>query len=342
MRRMYVNALSLQNKLMSNPEYIWQILEALHFENLKDCGKYIKFPHRDGDNAGANVIYYDTLRYIDFTRGKSGNIITLVMDDKKLRFPQAIQWIAKTTGIKGIDLPQIKLPFGGFYKRLYRRNEDLNVEARTYSEASLPPPNALSKRFVNDGIPLLTQEKWGVRYSHDDDAVLIPIYGYDGSLVGCKARSNNPNCPMDKRWWAYLSYSKTQFLYGWYENYRHIQQKQTVIIFEAEKSVMILDGWNCHLGLAIGGHNFSKTQVRYIKSLMPKQIIAAFDQGLNEEEVAYETKKLKYKNSLIDCKVGYIFDKDGTILKSDSKDAPVDLGKKEFMRLMKGYIKWLE
>lgn len=338
---MYVNALSLQNKLMGNFEYILQILEALHIEGIKEHDKYISFMNRDGDNGAARVIYVDTLKYMNFTRGHNGNIFTLVMDEKGLRFPQAVQWIAKITGIKNVDLPEIKLPFGGFYKHLYRRNRDTSVGAKTYDEASLPPPTSLSKRFVDDGIPLLTQEKWGVRYSHEDDAVLIPIYGYDGSLVGCKARNNDPNCPMDKRWWAYLSYSKTQFLYGWCENYKYIQQKQTVILVEAEKSVMILDGWDCHLGLAIGGHSFSRTQVRYIKSLMPKRIIVAFDQGLPEEEVIYETKKLKYKNSFIDCKVGYIFDEKGDVLSSDGKDAPVDVGKTKFLTLMKNYITWI-
>ena len=338
---MYVNALSLQNKLMSNPEYIGQILEALHFDNIKERDKYYQFPRRGGDNLSGCALYKDTLRYMNFTRGHNGNIFTLVMDEKGFSFPQAVQWIAKITGIKGVDLPEIKLPFGGFYKKLYRHNEDFSIDARQYDEDVLPPPTSLSKRFVDDGIPLITQEKWGVRYSHEDDAVLIPIYGYDGSLVGCKARNNDPNCPMDKRWWAYLSYSKTQFLYGWCENYRYIQQKQTVILVEAEKSVMVLDGWDCRLGLAIGGHSFSRTQVRYIKSLMPKRIIIAFDQGLPEEEVIYETKKLMYKNSLIDCKVGYIFDEKGDVLSSNRKDAPVDLGKQQFMKLMKGYVRWL-
>ena len=75
---------------------------------------------------------------------------------------------------------------------------------------------------------------------------------------------------------------------------------------------------------------------------MPKRIIVAFDQGLPEEEVIYETRKLLYKNRLIGTKVGYIFDEKGVILDKNKKDAPVDLGKQQFVELMKGYIKWVK
>lgn len=336
-----INLLQLQNEIMQNSEHIIEILEALNFDNIKEHSKYISFPNRDGDNPSGCVIYKDTLKYINWTRNINGNIFTLVMQEKKCNFSKALQWVIKTTGVKPKKMRDISYPFHGFYRKLLCDKEIDEAEEYIYKEEELPSPNAISKKFLDDGIPLITQEKWGVRYSHEDDAILIPIHNYVGELVGCKARNNDPNCTIDKRWWAYLEYRKTRYIYGWYENYQTIQKKEMAIIVEAEKSVMVLDGWNCHLGLAVGGHNISKTQTRYIKSLMAKKIIVAFDQGLSEEEIAAEARKLIPKHHFVDTKIGYIFDKDGKYLKDGSKDAPVDLGVDIFRKLMKECVIWL-
>lgn len=336
-----INLLQLQNHLMQNEEYITTILEALNFENIKNHGKYISWRNHGGDNDSANTLYKDTLKYINWTRGNNGNIFTLVMQEQKCNFAAALRWVIKVTGVKAENVRPVHYPFGGFYRRLLYEQYTTDTDEYIYKDEDLPPAHSISKKFLDDGIPLITQEKWGVRYSHEDDAILIPIRNYVGDLVGCKARSNDPYCPMDKRWWAYLEYRKSQYLYGWFENYHEIQKKETVIIVEAEKSVMILDGWDCHLGLAIGGHMFSKTQTRYIKSLMCKKIIVAFDQGLPEEAVAAEAKKLIPKHKFVNTKVGYIFDKKGDYLDKEHKDAPVDLGVNIFKKLMKECVIWL-
>lgn len=333
-----INVLGIQNKIMQHPEYIIEILEALEVPNIKEHDKYISFQNDDGNNTTARVIYKNTLKYINWTRGNNGNIFTLVMQEKKCNFGKALKFVSKTLGIK---VEKITLPFNGFYKKLLFDADFEDTEAYIYKESDLPPENSLSKKFLKDGIPLLTQEKWHVRYSHEDDAILIPIKDYVGNLVGCKARNNDPNCDMEHRWWAYLPYRKTQYIFGWYENYRYIQQKNKAIIVESEKSVMILDGWNCHLGLAIGGHTFSKQQIRYIKSLMLDEIIIAFDQGLSEDEVKRECEKLIPRHKMTKTKIGYIYDRKGVILDKERKDAPVDLGKQNFVILRNKYVYWV-
>lgn len=338
-----VNILRLQQEIMREDGHIIEILEALNLEGIKEHDKYITFKNYRGDNASARVVYKDTLKYINWTRGDNGNIFTLVMQERKCGFGEALRWICGVTGIRPEKKNNVRYPFGGFYRKLLKDNDlDEDEDPYVYKESDLPPVGSLSKKFLDDGIPLITQEKWGVRYSHEDDAILIPIWGYMGELVGCKARSNSPHCPFDRRWWTYLSYRKSQYVYGWFENYRAIQKKETVIVVEAEKSVMVLDGWGCRLGLAIGGHGISKTQARYIKSLMPKKIVVAFDQGLDEEEVRAEAGKLAPRHRFMKTEVGYIFDKSGDVLRLDGKDAPVDLGIDKFKILMKEYVKWMD
>ena len=76
---MSVNFIELQDKIKSEPELIVKILEHLDYRDIKDKGDYFAARNSDGDNSNAFVIYKDTLKYRNYTRGHNGNIISLVM-----------------------------------------------------------------------------------------------------------------------------------------------------------------------------------------------------------------------------------------------------------------------
>lgn len=335
-----INYLEIQDYLIQNSEKIVKILETLGFSHIVDRGSYIQFPNKDGDNNTACSILKATLQYNNYTRGKTGNLFTLVQDEKCIGFKESLEFISKIIGYKGAKLNPIKYPFHHFYKDIIHQN-DSELSLNIYPFSSLPPPNNLSKKWFDDGVALTIQEKFGIRYDHDSDRIIIPELNYMGELVGAKARSNNPNCKMSERWSMYIPWSKSQTIYGWYENYQNIQKKKTCFIFESEKAVLQAASFNLNLGLAIGGHNISKTQEKYIKSLMCDKIIVCFDEGIEEEEIIYESKKLISNNRLVKNKVGYIYDKDGDILKRDSKDSPADVGKDNFYNLIKNNVKYI-
>lgn len=293
-----------------------------------------------GDNPNGFLLYTNTLRYLYTTISGSGNIFTLVMKMKNVSFVKALHLVVKYSDIKVSDV-EIRLPFNGFYKYIQSGTFYNEKENRVYTDDDLPSPNSLSKRFIEDNISALTQEKWGVRYHHERDCILIPIRNIKGEIVGCKARSNRNDIDTSKRWWAYLNYPKTQYVYGYYENYNSLSRAKRVYIFESEKSVLQCDTFDVNNVVAIGGHNISNEQSRIIKSLICSEIVVAFDEGLNEEEVAYETKKLKMDNKVICNKVGYIWDRDNQIMKKGSKASPSDLGKDKFKELAKEYIVWI-
>lgn len=335
-----MDVISLQNSIIENPEYIEIILEQLGFSNIKDKGSYYAFPNIDGDNLGACNIYKNTLAYQNYTRNKVGNLFTLIMDIKQFHFSETVQWIAKLLNIKITNI-KIVLPFHGFFKGIDHDNTIYGEKQHNYNEEDLPDANNLSEMFLQDGISLLIQEQWGVRYSHDDNSILIPIHSILGELVGCKARNNDKNCDYNHRWYSYLPFMKSHNLYGLYENYRHIAEKSTIIIFESEKSVLQCASFGLYVTVAIGGHNISKIQAQLIKSMMCKKVIIAFDQDLPEELLQSECKKLIMENGIFKNRVGYIIDEDGMSLPLGSKDSPSDRGKKVFQTLLKNNIKYL-
>lgn len=297
-------------------------------------------PRIGGDNPKGLLLYTNTLRYLFTTQSGSGNIFTLVMKMRKVNFVKALHLVVKYAEITVSDV-EIRLPFNGFYKYIQSGTFYNEKENKVYTDEDLPPANALSKRFIEDNISALTQEKWGVRYYHEKDCVLIPIRNTKGEIVGCKARSNRRNISSSQRWWAYLNYPKTQYVYGYYENYQSLVRAKRVYVFESEKSVLQCDSFDVNNVVAIGGHSVSNEQARIIKSLICDEIVVAFDEGLNEEEVAYEAKKLRMNNKVICNKIGYIWDGNNDIMEKGSKVSPSDLGKNKFQNLAKEYIVWI-
>ena len=334
-----VNVVSLTNKLTDNPDAIIKIITRLGVDKIKyNASKGLitsTRPDPEADNPAGLLCYIHSLRCVITTRSdKGGNIITLVMDTLGLSFPKALEWIAKTCGFK-IDDQKIKIPFHGFYKKIYTEEEKEELSIDVHDESELPDADSLSYRFLQDGIDLKVQEEFGIRYDHENDAILIPIRDYNGNLVGCKARNNAANVPSSKRWYAAIGYPKTQIVYGFYENYRNIINKKAIIIFESEKAVLQCRSFGCFNAVGIGGHNISKTQARYIKSLMCDKIIVAFDEGICEDEIKFEAKKLVEDNPLLKNNVFYLFDNTGEILKKGSKDSPSDHGKEVLQKMVK-------
>lgn len=323
-----MNAASIQEHLKNHPEDVCSVLEKLGYEP-KDHGGYLTMRNPDGDNTSAIVVYKNSLRYENYTRDEHGNLFTLVMDRCDCSFPDALRHIVKWCNLV-VGNVKVTYPFGGFYRHLEVDDAD-DVRFKVYKQSELPSSDSLSEKFFKDNIDFLTQEVFGVRYDHKSDSVLIPIYGYHGQLVGCKARRNASDVDFGSRWYAYLPYSKTSLVYGWYQNYKSIVEKGICIITESEKGVQQLYSMGCKLGLAVAGHDISHVQSKYIKLLGCNEIIIAFDEDVEEDKLEIECSKLKTDSN----KVFYIKDRDHKYLEFGSKNAPTDLGLDVFRALCK-------
>lgn len=328
----------IQSNLIQNPNLIVDVLTRLDYSHIRDRGRYYQFPNKDGDNMSACSILKSTLQYQNYTRNRSGNIFTLVMEDEDCNFSEALKKISSWLGFKEEVNKHKKLPFKGFYKNILKDTSDHNL-LKEYDTNLLPPKNCLSDIWVKDGASLISQEKFGVRYDLENDSVAIPIYDMYGRLVGCKNRKMNVNTPIESRFFASLPYSKTRVVYGLNVNYQDIINKKTLFIFESEKSVLQCDSFGFNYAVGISGHDISSAQADIIKSLMCDKIIVAFDEGVSEDCIVYNCKKLK-TDKIITNKVGYIYDRDNIYLKHGSKNSPTDLGYKKFKELTK-LCKWI-
>lgn len=328
-----MNISGIISKIENNPELIEVILEALGHCDVRDRGRYYQCSNLDGDNHTAISILKEGLLYNNYTRGRKGNIFSLVMDEKDVSFGPALRFVANTIGYDDTK-NRVRYPFSGFYRSLTSSDHNLDTEITTYSEDLLPSPDALSEMWFKDGVDYLTQERFGIRIDFDSNRIVIPEYNVNGELVGAKARYNGECDPSD-RWSMYLPYPKSQVLYGWHQNYTYMMKKQVVFIVEAEKSVCQAASWGFNLLIAVGGHDISDTQARHIKSL-GIDVIIAFDAGLNIEEVKEQAQKVVIDGKFWRNKVGYI-DMSGI----HNKVSPTDMGYRIFKRLVKERTKWI-
>ena len=339
-----VSALALAEDLKDNVDAITQILVALgcpeeriKYNESKNLITSVR-PDAEADNPYGLVVFCESLYYKYITRSGQGSLFSLVMDVEDCSFPQALENICEWTGIKGRVQKHIVYPFDGFYREFTNYKDNYEDKQKIYDEKKdLPSPLNLSEKFLKDGISLIVQEQWGIRYDLEGNNILIPIHDTCGRLVGCKARRADPDIPHDKRWFAYLSYSKNCNVYGYAENYSKIIHGKSVFIFEAEKSVLQCVSFGFYSAVAIGGHSLSQTQVKLIKSLMVEKIIIAFDSDICEDEVRFEAKKLK-SDIVFTNQVGYILDTDHLL---GEKDSPSDKGIDIFKKLIKYNVRWL-
>ena len=329
-----MDAAELLNELQSNPDGVIKVLEKIGHHDIKDKGYYWQMSNIDGDNPTALCIKKEELIYSNFSHNKKGSFYSLVMDELGLSFPEAINYIAKCIGFKGTNL-HIHKPFHGFYEDILKTETYPELSLKRYSETDLPPNDSLSKMWLDDGVDLLTQEKFGIRIDHESNRIIIPEYDYYGNLIGAKARYNG-ECELENRWSMYIPYSKSFVIYGYHQHYENIQKKQVALVLEAEKSVLQAESMNCHIGLAIGGHDISSTQALYLKRL-GVDVIIGFDAGIDKECCEEQARKVLLDNRIWKNKVGYINMSD-----VPDKNSPTDMGYDEFRRLMKTKITWIE
>ena len=206
------------------------------------------------------------------------------------------------------------------------------------------------KEWVNEGISIQTQYKYGIRFYPITGQIVIPHYDISNKLIGIRGRYlTERDCELYgkykplyilNQWYSHpLSFS----LYGINFNHVAISKAKKAIIFESEKSVMIFDsffGEENNISVACCGSNISKQQIELLLSLGVNEIILALDRQYkeldDEENIKYVKNIIKIAEKIINfCNVSVIYDKNFIL---SYKDSPIDKGKNTFLQLFNSRI----
>lgn len=261
------------------------------------------------------------------------------MHFKDLNFPQALEHICYYCSIPydGIIQPKKEdnLSWLRDIKKKRVKNKEIssnNVLPECILNQFIPLPH---QKFLDDGISIEAQREFGIRYDLVRDRIIIPLRNKQGGLIGVKGRYIEDTDDVIKYYiyWQDKYPIRTDLeFYNLHRALPSIIEKKQCIIFEAEKSTMVLypKYKNC---VALGCSSLSFAQRKILQNLILNhqvQIIFAFDQGLDLEQVfqQHEIQMLKKFATL------YYIETDTL----GEKESPADRGVEFFGELLKNKL----
>lgn len=323
----------IKEQLIEQPEKLIELLEHFSFEHINHRGSEIRFAR--SDSGGANIsIRLKNNPYCcvsDWSRGVSTDIISYIIQEKSVEFREVLQTAKKILNLSDDWRPQQKRAlFGGIYEGLSCKNREIKL--KTYNESVLDKYEQVGNlRFLRDGISLETQKFFDIRFSVEDNAIILPLHNEVGDLIGAKARVNDEPQEGESKYYYPLPTQVSQTLYGYSKNYSYLYGND-VIVVESEKSVAQGYTFGVRNIVALGSSAVSEKQSKMLLQLQPKRIILAFDEGLAFEQVQRNADIIKSFCSMFEVEIWY-WDADQD-LDINPKSSPTDMGREKFKEIM--------
>lgn len=225
-----------------------------------------------------------------------------------------------------------------FAKSVYKITEIPSID-ETVLRASIFNTDILSL-WELEGITLSTMKKYKIGYDPINNCITIPIYNEKGKLVSVRGRFLSEEEEVKYKPITFnnkiLSAPSSQMLYGLFQTKEAIQASKTVIIFESEKSVLMMDSYygNKNNSVATLGKNISNQHILLLKQFGVDNIILAYDADYSTSEEL----KIKFKEYKNIARTLAPFFSTSIIMDWDNllpyKASPIDCGKEIFEKLL--------
>lgn len=267
------------------------------------------------------------------------DIFALVQFIRCCNFSDALSWLCDQIGIENDGI--ISCPGQlAIVKDIRHEQQRIKINTLEPIEHIYLDKNILKKYkpivvqdWIKEGISPEIQKKYGILNDVYNKRWLIPIYDENGNLVSLKGRTYAPNWDIIGIQ-KYLYYSKigvADILFGFNINKDLIAEKNEIILFESEKSVMAADTYGYGWSSSLGTNTVTVPLFKKILKVPCANTVIALDKDVTWKAALEEAHKLtKYKN------VWIIFDDKGVL---SGKESPTDKGKEIFEELYKQRIR---
>ena len=323
----------IKTELLKNTDAIVTLLECFDFAHIKPSRKEIRLArdHQGGQNISIKLENNENIFVSDFARGVSKDIFSYIALEKGVTFRDVIQQTKKILGFGDDWRPQQKKSlFGGVYDNITRPNKEIKL--KVYNESNLDKYERCGNlRFLRDGISLDAQKFWDIRFSVEDNRIIIPIRNEYGQLVGAKGRLNGEAEEDNPKYLYTIPVAMSQLLHGYSENYQYLYGND-IIVVESEKSVMQAWDFGVRNIVALGSNSLSEKQTKLLLQLQPKRIIIAMDEGLSFEQTKRNADMIKNFCGMLAPEIWY-WDADQD-LDIEPKSSPTDMGREKFEEIM--------
>ena len=329
-------------KLLEQPESIRNILDAFGFCKIRINQREIRCAFEHGTNPTAVVIRLqdnENLFVKDYERNYSLDLINYLVKSKNIPFKDVMNVIKQELHLDSIyNYKRTKSLFGGIYNNIGRSNGEISVT--TYPEEILEQygntPNLL---WLQDGISLSTQYKWGVGFDVASQRITLPIRTSTGEILAIKGRINGEPAEFEPKYLYIVNGPMSQTLFGYSENYSSLYEGN-ILVVESEKSVLKMDSWGYNNVVALGSNSLSTTQAKLLMSLNPKSVTFLLDKSLTLENTKRNANLLNTFCTMRQLEIKYWNWEDNITL--DDKAAPCDDSKEELEYILENEIEPIE
>lgn len=316
-----------------------------HIESLTIC--------HHGDSRKL-YFYKDTSQFMCFTHDGSFDIISFIQKVLDKNLSESIDYLKRRFNFSENIIGEF-IKSDDYKKEVI--NPTITVNKKDFREKELKKfDKSVLKTFyqlphsswIKEGINIKTMQKFEISYDVMYNRIIIPHFDIDNNLVGIRARNLNDDIvtefgkytPIRKDGIDYR-YQTGENLYGINVNKEVIKKSKILFVFEAEKSVLLMDSYYGESpSVALNGTILTNSQARIINSLGVDEVVIAVDKEFNtvndEKSIRYAQKiksifdKLRNRH-----RVSILWDKEKLI---KEKDSPIDEGKDIFERLYKERI----
>ena len=325
----------VKEKLLEQPESIINILETFDCHKARINGREIRCARDENSNPTAVVIRLtnnENLLVKDYELNIVLDLINYLIKIKNASFKDVMNAIKQELHLDSIYNYKKKVGlFGGIYSNISRNNGDISVT--TYPEEILKQyGNTANTLWLQDGISLSTQRKWGIGYDVQSQRITMPIRTSTGEIMSIKGRLNGEPEEFEPKYLYIVNGPMSQTLFGYSENYSSLYENE-ILIVESEKSVLKLDSWGYNNVVALGSNSLSTTQAKLLMSLNPKCVTFMLDKSLPLENTKRNAELLKTFCTMRQLKIRYWNWEDNLTL--DDKAAPCDDSKEEFEYILR-------
>jgi hypothetical protein len=292
---------------------------------------------------------------------ESMDVYELVCRNKKITFPQAVQYVAKVTG-KTFGFGSIVENKGNDivddwdWLNKFNKKEKKIVELPEYDSTVLQRfMPYIHESWLNEGISCETAKKFGVGYYFREghEAITLPHFDINNRLVGVRRRSLLKEDEDNGKKYMPISVGnkiynhQTMFnVFGLNQTQNTVKKHKKIFIYEGEKSVLKTediygeDNFSC----AVCSSQITNFHRDIILSLGVEEVFIGFDKFRvkkeHETEEMYQKQIEKYQERLLKfankfsafCRTYILWD-DFDLL--EPKDSPVDKGKETLEQLLK-------
>lgn len=306
--------------------------------------------HHKNEDEGSHKLYYykNSKLFVCYTHCGTFNLIELIRkryelldieydfyNDIVLRLANKVKILPNTYHSSFYN------PYESDFEK-FKVNKP-KVEMKAYDPAIL---NSFifypTDEWLKEGISTQAMHLYTIRYSIEENKIIIPHYDYQGRLVGIRGRALNeedlifgkyaPISKMGKIYRHPLGFN----LYGLNMVAGNIRRLRTALIFEGEKGPLLystLFGQENNIAVATCGSTLHDYQIDLLIQAGAEQVVICYDkEGGSWQEQEQYFRKLqnlccKYRHKI---QMGFIWDTKNLL---QLKDSPIDRGKETFLKL---------